>query len=50
MEVRLQRDYLAKTMKTSDQNKKMIELVFLYSVPVFQLSNQFDKTLHLFFL
>ena len=45
MEVRSQRDYLVKTMKTSDQNKEIIEVVFLYSVPEFQLSNQFDEML-----
>ena len=37
-------------MKTSDQNKEIIELVSLYLVPVFELSNQSDKMLHLFFL
>ena len=37
MEVWLQRDYLAKTMKTSDQNKDVIERVFFYSVPAFHL-------------
>ena len=37
MEVWLQRDYLAKTMKTSDQNKDVIERVFFYPVPAFHL-------------